>query len=166
MAIVLIFYFIVEQWLKLQRSILVLRRMGQSLPALGQAAIGRAPAGHPTLAHERGTQPEQGVHLWHPAIPWSPTWSATRCIASGRSSTRRRGGRKASCQLLLSTGKEEDIKVTVRLKQVLYLQKMMAVVLSQNPSLRHPTALFSEDTAKVGAWGYGGGTLRSTSWHW
>ena len=35
----------------------------------------------------------------------------------------------------------------VRLKQELDLQKTMAVVLSQNPSFRPPTALFSEDTS-------------------
>jgi Fanconi anemia group D2 protein len=46
-----------------------------------------------------------------------------------------------------STQQEEDIKVKVllRIKQVLEMQKMIAVALKQNPSFKPPTALFSED---------------------
>merc|ERR1719318_2373084 len=46
-----------------------------------------------------------------------------------------------------STQQEEDIKVKVllRIKQVLEMQKMIATALRQNPSFRPPTALFSED---------------------
>jgi hypothetical protein len=46
-----------------------------------------------------------------------------------------------------STQQEEDIKVKVllRIKQVLEMQKMISAALKQNPSFRPPTALFSED---------------------